>query len=473
MFLSTSADHVTHPCGLTTRLAGRAALLLGMGWLVVGMSTVAPAQVTVQTLIGRAVTDDSHASEITSAITRFRDRDVDGCRAMLERVHADDPKVPPPGVMMATLWLSVKQAAAARAELDQTVTKFPEDPEPYLVLGDLAFQDRMVTDASVLFDRAEELSAKFTSNAKRKRDFDIRCHAGKAAVHEARGQWDAALAEIRKWVEIDPDSASARQRLGSALFQLEKPDEALTAFGEAHDLDGKLPRKEMLLARLYDQAKKTDKARELVEAAVKAAPDDSVVRLGAANWFLAHGDTVAARENGDKAIDLDPKNLEARIVNGTIARVARDFESAAKFFGEAHSQSPRNFVASDSLALSLAELPEKENVQRALEIAETNVAMVKDNQQLQIASLTTLSWVLYKLGRMADAEKILAQVSQNNALTADGAYYIAQILSDKGEKEQAQRLLEQLMTNDPIFANRAAAEELQAELKAEAEASAK
>ena len=71
------------------------------------------------------------------------------------------------------------------------------------------------------------------------------------------------------------------------------------------------------------------------------------------------------------------------------------------------------------------------------------------------------------------AEKILAQVSQNNSLTADGAYYIAQILSDKGEKEQAQRLLEQLMTNDPIFANRAAAEELQAELKAEAEASAK
>ena len=443
------------------------ALLLGLGVLAVAMPASAPAQVTVQTLIGRAVTDDAHANEVNGAITRFRDRDIDGCRAMLERVHADDPKVPPPGVMMATLWLSVKQVAAARAELDQTVTKFPADPEPYLVLGDLAFQERMVTDAAVLFDRAEELAAKFDSNAKRKRDFEIRCHAGKAAVHEARGQWETALADIQKWVEIDPDSASAKQRLGSAYFQLDKPDEALTAFGEAHDLDGKLPRKEMLLARLYDQGKKVDKARKLVEAAVQAAPEDAAVRLGAANWFLAHGDTVAARENGDKALDLDPKNLEARIVNGTIARVARDFESASKLFGEAHSQSPRNFVASDSLALVLAELPQKENVQRALEIAETNVAMVKDNPQLQVASLTTLSWVLYKLGRMADAEKILAQVSQNNALTADGAYYIAQILSDKGEKEQAQRLLEQLMTNDPIFANRKAAEDLQAELKAE------
>jgi len=450
-----------------TTVTTPAVVLLSAVVLALGMPGAAPAQVTVQTLIGRAVTDDSHANEVNGAITRFRDRDIDGCRAMLERVHADDPKVPPPGVMMATLWLSVKQLPAARAELDQTVMKFPDDPEPYLVLGDLAFQERMVTDAAVLFDRAEELTAKFTSNAKRKRDFEIRCHAGKAAVHEARGQWDEALADIQKWVEIDPDSASAKQRLGSAYFQLEKPDEALAAFGEAHELDGKLPRKEMLLARLYDQAKKIDKARELVQAAVEAAPEDAGVRLGAANWFLSHGDTAAARENGSKALDLDPKNLDARIVNGTIARVARDFESASTLFGEAHSQSPRNFVASDSLALVLAELPEKENVQRALEIAETNVAMVKDNPQLQVASLTTLSWVLYKLGRMADAEKILAQVSQNNALTADGAYYIARILADKGEKEQAQRLLEQLMANDPIFANRAAAEELQAELKAE------
>ena len=467
MLLFSRPNLVPSACRRVAAGTPRALLLLGLGVLAVGMPASAPAQVTVQTLIGRAVTDDAHANEVNGAITRFRDRDIDGCRAMLERVHADDPKVPPPGVMMATLWLSVKQVAAARAELDQTVTKFPDDPEPFLVLGDLAFQERMVTDAAVLFDRAEELAAKFDSNAKRKRDFEIRCHAGKAAVHEARGQWETALADIQKWVEIDPDSASAKQRLGSAYFQLDKPDEALTAFGEAHDLDGKLPRKEMLLARLYDQGKKVDKARKLVEAAVQAAPEDAAVRLGAANWFLAHGDTVAARENGDKALDLDPKNLEARIVNGTIARVARDFESASKLFGEAHSQSPRNFVASDSLALVLAELPQKENVQRALEIAETNVAMVKDNPQLQVASLTTLSWVLYKLGRMADAEKILAQVSQNNALTADGAYYIAQILSDKGEKEQAQRLLEQLMTNDPIFANRKAAEDLQAELKAE------
>jgi tetratricopeptide (TPR) repeat protein len=428
--------------------------------LTSGLSAVASAQVTVQTLIGKAVTDDTHNTEVNNAITRFRDRDVDGCRAILERIHSEDLKVPPPGIMMATLWLSANQVQAARAELDQTAAKYPADPESYLVLADLAFQERRVTDAAVLFDRAAAMTEAFTGNSKRKRDFQIRTHAGEAAVAEARGQWDKALEHIREWVEIDPDSPSARQRLGSALFQSDKPEEALAAFREARKLDDKLIQPELLLARLYDQAKKTDKSREMVVEAVSLAGDDLNVRIGAANWFLNHGDTAAARENAQVALELDPKNLDARLVNGTIARVLRDFDSAERFFSEAHTQSPRNLPAADSLALVLAESAEKEKLQQALELAETNVAMVKDNQQLQLATATTLAWVYYKLGRVTDSEKILAQVAQNNALTADGAYYIARILMDKGEKEEARRLLNQVMANEPMFANRAEAEKL-------------
>ena len=422
-------------------------------------------QVTVQTLIGRAVTDDTHTAEVNNAITRFRDRDFDGARNVLERIHAEDPKVPPPGVMMATLWMAANQMPAARRDLDITAWKFPDDPEAYLILGDLDFQERRVTEAALLFERATELTAKFEANAKRKRDFQIRCEAGTAAVCESRGEWDEALAHIQKWVEIDPDSAGARQRLGNTLFQLERADDALEAFKEARKLDPTLRQPEMLLASLYDQVKKADEARELVVAAVKAAGDDVGVRIAAANWFLVHGDVAAARENAEAAMELDPKNLEGRLVSGTIARVSRDFATATRFFEEAHAQSPRSYPASDSLALVLAESEDKDDVQRALEIAETNFAMVKDNNQLQIPAATTMAWVYYKLGRMADAEKILAQVAQNNALNADGAYYIARILVDKGEKEQAKRLLEQVMANEAMFASRGVAEELLETLK--------
>lgn len=420
----------------------------------------AAGQASVQSMIGRAVSDDTHNEAVTSAIARFRERDIDGARVILERIRSEDPKLPPSGVLMATLWLSVNQVGPARMELDRTAAVEPDDPEAYLVLADLAFQERRVTDSAVLFERATELTAKFEGNAKRKRDFLIRCHAGQAAVDEARERWEDALGEIQKWVDIDPDSASARQRMGTVLFRLDRLGEALENFREAKKLDPTLRQPELMLASLHDQAKQPEEARALVEEAVKAAGDDIAVRVNAANWFLVHGDTEAARENAAAALEIDAKSLDARLVMGTIARVTRDFETAKRCFEDAHTQSPRNYAASDSLALVLAESEQKDDLQRALELAETNFAMVKENQQLQIAAASTLAWVYYKTGRMADAERILTQIAQNNALTADSAYYVARILVDKGDKPQAKRILEQVMANDPVFANRGFAEEL-------------
>lgn len=177
---------------MSFRSAGRGAgrfVLVGIVALVaLASGSVAQAQVTAKTLIGKAVSDDSQYKEIGNAIERFSNRDIDGCRAILERARNNNPKLAPPGVMMSMLWLSVNQLAPARAELEETAVKFPGDPEPYLMLADLAFQDRRVTDSAVLFDKATQLTAAFEENPKRKRDFEIRCHAGNAAVAEARGQ---------------------------------------------------------------------------------------------------------------------------------------------------------------------------------------------------------------------------------------------------------------------------------------------
>jgi hypothetical protein len=145
-------------------------------------ASLAHGQITAQTLVGKAVSDDAQYGDINNAIGRFRDRDIVGCRALLERARSNNPKLPPPGVMMSVLWLGVNQLQPARAELEDPAVKFPGDPEPYLMLGDLAFQDRRITDADVLFAKATALTTAFSENAKRKRDFEIRCHAGSAAL---------------------------------------------------------------------------------------------------------------------------------------------------------------------------------------------------------------------------------------------------------------------------------------------------
>ena len=433
--------------------------------VAVCLGNAAEGQITAQTLVGKAVSDDAQYGDINNAITRFRERDIDGCRALLERARSNNPKLPPPGMMMAVLWLGVNQLPPARTELEDTAVKFPGDPEPYLMLGDLAFQDRRITDADVLFGKATLLTATFTENPKRKRDFEIRCSAGNAAVAEARKQWEKAQEYLTGWLELDPDNASGHQRLGIVLFQLNKPQEALEQFREAQKLDSKAVYPELAMARLYDDAKQRDTARKLIDQAVKAAPQDASVLLAAAQWYLGQNDLAAATINADKALKLDPKGLEAKVVRGAIARVARDYKTAEKLFEEAHVQSPGNFPASNSLALVLIETDDKDSRQRALEMAEANVSMHREGSPQQANALTTLSWVYYKLGRREDAEKILAQISQNNQLTTDGAYYVAKLLVDRGEKDRARKILEDVLANDAMFATRADAADLLATLK--------
>ena len=197
----------------------------------------------------------------------------------------------------------------------------------------------------------------------------------------------------------------------------------------------------------------------------EASPEDSAVLLASAQWYLGQNDLKTATSISDKALALDSKSLEAKIVRGVVARVARDYASAEKFFNEAHLQSPGNFPASNSLALVLIESEDKESQQRAVEMAEANVARYRENSPQQVSALTTLAWIYYKLGRREDAEKILDQIARNNALSSDGAYYVAKLLTDRGEKDRAKTILERVLTNEAVFATRPDAIDLLEQLK--------
>jgi tetratricopeptide (TPR) repeat protein len=446
----------------------RCCLLVACG-LVPLLPAVAAAQVTARTLIGKAVSDDAQDKDVENAIERFKNRDIDGCRAILERARSNNPKLPPVGVMMATLWLSVNQIGPARGELEDAIVKQGVDPEAYLMLADLAFQERRISEAAVLFEKATTLSGGFTENAKRKRDFDIRCNAGNAAVAEGRKQWEVAQKYLKAWLDLDPDSVGGHQRMGVTLFQLGKETEALGQFREAKKLDDKSPQPELAVARLYDDAKKRDMAKKWIDAAVKAAPSDPAVLLGSAQWYIQQNDLETGRATVETALKTDPKSLDAKILRGVIARLARDYKTAEKFFNEAHVQSPGNFGASNSLALVLVESDEKEARQRALEMAEVNVAMNnRDNSPNQVPALTTLAWVYYKLGRQEDAGRILDQIGRSNALTSDGAYYLAKLRADRGERDLARKILDEVLGAEPMFATRPDAVDLLEKLKKEA-----
>jgi len=409
---------------------------------------------TPETLAGHAVPNEGRARELASAMRRFKDRDIEGCQAVLAAARSADAELPPPGVMMAKLWLNVDQIGTARAQLEETIVKHPDDPDAYLMLGDLDFRDRQVTAAGLLFEKAAALTATFDESAARKRDFQIRCNAGNAAVAEARKQWEKARDHLEAWRELDPDNAAAHQRRGIVLFQLGEEAESLAAFRTAKKIDPKAVQPELAMARLHDDSRRKDVARKLIEEAIAAAPQDASVLVAAAMWYLGQNDLDRSKALADKALVIDPANLDGRIVRGQVARIARDYRTATRFFDEARARSPDSFPATNSLALVLVESNALADRQRALDLANANLTKHPATSPQHVNALTTLAWVQYKLGRRAEAERLLEQVSRNNALTTDGAYYVSRILVDRGERDRARQILEEVLATEPMFATR-------------------
>jgi len=371
-----------------------------------------------------------------------------------------NPGLPPAQVIMAQFFASAKQPAAVRSSLEQAIMDDPADPEAYMILGDFSLRERRVAEAALLYEKAAALSAAFKGNAKRKKLLDQRANAGLAAAAEARQDWKTAQQYLEAWLKLEPKNAVALQRLARTLFQQDRPDDALAKLKAATQIDDTVLTPEATLARWYQQSGDQDNARKWMITALTEAPKDLKTRLVATQWSLETEQLDQAREQAALAVKLDPASLEAKLLRGVTALFLKDYTTAETYFESAHLQSPGNFAASHNLALALCELDEDAKKRRALEYAQINSRVYP--KQAEAAS--TLGWVLYKLDRIDEAERVLRQAAAGGNLSADTAYYIARISADRGRKDEAKQLLEQALETKRPFSQRKEAEALLEEL---------
>lgn len=74
--------------------------------------------------------------------------------------------------------------------------------------------------------------------------------------------------------------------------------------------------------------------------------------------------------------------------------------------------------------------------------------------------------MLYKNGKIDEAEKALATAMSGGQLSADTAYYFARVLTDRGRTEQAEKLVQAAVDSKRPFTKRREAKFLLEELKA-------
>lgn len=421
---------------------------------------------TTENLIGQAVSlANRDYPEIDSAIQRFKNGDMAGAMEYLRQAKEKYPKLPPTDVTMAKMQLAARNGNAVRYLLERAVVNEPDDPEAYLLLADQAFMSGRTTEAQALFEMAEPLVEKFDANKRRKENFDIRVIAGRSAVAERRQQWEQSQELLNQWIKMDPDSAAAHQRLGVALFRLKESREALDEFRKARELNPDVSHPYVILGQLFSQDGDKEKAQKAYERAYKDDPSDSTVAQAYAGWLIQEGDLDMAQGVAASLREQSPDSIVALLLDGIVAKMQGDVDRAEQALTKVLSLDPSNETAANILALLLIESDDNADRERALRYAQVNAERFEKSVQANI----TLGWVLFKLGREAEAQRALQKGAQAGQLQADSAYLVAKIMSSQdAQKEKAAQALEQVLKQKKgLFLFRREAKELLDQLQAE------
>ena len=342
---------------------------------------------------------------------------------------------------MAQLFAQANQAYLMRMALEKAIVSTPDDPEAYVIMGDIALQERRVTEAALLFEKAQKLLVAFQS-AERKKIMEPQILSGLASVTEAREKWEEAQKYLESLLKLTPeakDQAVPMVRLARALFQQKKATDAYTKLKDAYKADPtNVLTPQAALGRFYEQFGDPENAKKWMANALSNYPEDLRTRLVVGQWALETGKLAEAETHATKAKQLSATSLEAMVLRGIVALFKKDYATAEKEFTAAHLMSPDNFAATNNLALALCEQKDDQKKRQAVENATTNFRQYPKNAE----AASTLGWTLYKVGNLDQAEQAFRQAAQSGNLSQDTAYYIAQISYDRGRKEEAKNLLD-------------------------------
>jgi len=424
-------------------------------------------QLTKENLIGKSVSlSNEDYDEIEKAIQRFRNGDFPGALEFLKTAKEKYPKLPPVDTLYAKMHFAIRNPNVVKTGLvylEGSVAKNPDDPEAYLIFADHAFNSRRITEAQALFQMVDPLVQKFNGNTKRKQDFTIRLLAGHAAVAESRQQWDQAQEWLEKWVEEAPESAAAHQRLGSTLFQNDKPREAFDMFTKARELNSEIQHPYVALAMLFSRTGDDAKAQKAFEKAYEEDKNDAKTSRAYAEWLIKQGKLDQAQTIAQALLDQDPNSVTALLLDGIVAQMQGQPERAQQSMTKIISLDPSHFTATDLLSLILIQSNDVANHERALKYATMNSRNFPNSARAKI----TAAWILHSMGRTAESKAALQKIGRVN-VPLDSAFLIAKMMVAEDKKDAAIRELDRLLQiKSGLFIFRREAEELLSKLKSE------
>ncbi|MBQ2683471.1 MAG: tetratricopeptide repeat protein [Thermoguttaceae bacterium] len=118
---------------------------------------------------------------LKEAADKFNRSDIKGALDTLNQVARQNPKLIPPRLILAQWFAQTGNQPAVRVSLEKAVEENPDDPEAYVLLGEIALNQGELTAADLLFQKASACDVS-SVNEKRQKTLSMRILRGQARL---------------------------------------------------------------------------------------------------------------------------------------------------------------------------------------------------------------------------------------------------------------------------------------------------
>jgi TolB-like protein/Flp pilus assembly protein TadD len=314
--------------------------------------------------------------------------------------------------------LAPQELEEAKSIIDRALKVAPDSPELHFALGVFFYWGhRQYDKALVEFDRVLELQP----NNAQARQF-------RGWIYRRRGEWERSIAEIEQAQELDPRDPQMPANLGGIYVALRLWKEAERLELRALAMDPQNAVAATLLCRnrlngtgdIYSARKVFEGFPEAIRTSAISFQGDVVAIIGTRAYLdvIEKRFTVALQAFESEVGNADPGHLQKLTVRAVLRTLAGQIEEA-KSAGE------------EALPLLEARLRERPD---------------------DTFAMTELSWVYLALGRNGDAVRLARQAADSMPFEKDalsGAYFqngLAQIEARAGAPEEAVKRLRHLLS---------------------------
>ena len=329
-------------------------IILGLGLLVVPCLSV-HAQVVdreaanlkaVESKLRQQLADAKPENEATLlynlGTVLYRQGKVLEARSAWEQASSKDPNLAGPDVSAAWEMFGKGDQRAAELALRNALSKNAQDPHVYIVAGEFEMKRFQFQLALQNFRKAVELNPKLMIS-----------HIWLGKLYMAIGKPDEAKRSFDVAAELAPKRREPYDNLAELAFRIHKLDECLANFERMQGLQSDVPLPELGVANLYVEVKDYWGALHWYQKAHEKYPDKPAIVAVIARMMLQLKMFDQAREQLYSLYSLNPDKLDFLVDVAELDRQADRFDQAEKLYRHGLEIDPNNVAVNHGLALTL------------------------------------------------------------------------------------------------------------------------